>query len=80
MIPLPTIAGTRREFLRGAFCGFGSMALASLVRADGLRAAAVDPLAPKPPHLPAAKAKAVIFLFMAGGAPAISKPSTPSRS
>ncbi len=57
----------RREFVRDAFCGFGSIAMASLLRQEQLRAASTNPLAPKPPHLPVAKAKAVIFLFMAGG-------------
>src|SRR5690606_21296372 len=57
---------TRRDFLRDSFCGFGSLALASLLN-DELAAAPKDPLAPKPPHLPDPKAKAVIFLFMAGG-------------
>src|SRR4051812_43564720 len=55
---------TRREFVRDAFCGFGGLALASLLHEERARA---NPLAPKPPHLPTAKAKAVIFLFMAGG-------------
>jgi len=57
----------RRAFLRDAFCGFGTLALASLLHEDRLRAAAANPLAPKTPHLPHAKAKSVIFLFMAGG-------------
>ena len=57
----------RRAFLRDSFCGFGTLALASLLRDEALCAAAADPLAPKPPHLPDARAKAVIFLFMAGG-------------
>ncbi len=56
----------RRAFLRDAFCGFGTLALTSLLHQDRARAAA-NPLAPKAPHLPTAKAKAVIFLFMAGG-------------
>jgi hypothetical protein len=56
---------TRREFLRDAFGGFGTLALAGLLHQERLRAA--DPLASKPPHLPEAKAKAVVFLFMAGG-------------
>lgn len=56
---------TRREFVEQAFCGFGSLALASLMRVDAARAA--NPLAAKQPHLPEAKAKAAIFLFMAGG-------------
>src|SRR5208337_1603532 len=53
--------------IRDAFCGFGSLALASLLQQEAARAEAVNPLAPKKPHLPDAKAKAVIFLFMAGG-------------
>jgi uncharacterized protein DUF1501 len=57
---------TRREFVRDAFCGFGGLALASLLAQEQSRAAAPNPLAPKPPHQ-AAKAKSVIFLFMAGG-------------
>jgi Protein of unknown function (DUF1501) len=57
---------TRREFVRDAFCGFGGLALASLLHDEAARAGAMDPLAPKPPHLPA-QARAVIFLFMAGG-------------
>ncbi len=56
---------TRREFVRDAFCGFGGLALASLLQREEARAG-VNPLAAKPPHLPA-KARAVIFLFMAGG-------------
>jgi hypothetical protein len=57
----------RRVFLRDAFCGFGTLALTSLLYEDRVRAASANPLAPKPPHLPQAKAKSVIFLFMAGG-------------
>jgi hypothetical protein len=57
----------RRDFLRDSFCGFGSLALLSLLHEESLRAGQADPLAPRPPHLPAPKAKAVIFLFMAGG-------------
>ncbi len=57
---------TRRDFLTNAFCGFGTLALAALL--DGERArAAGNPLSPKPPHLVDPPAKAVIFLFMAGG-------------
>jgi hypothetical protein len=51
----------RREFLTDAFCGIGSLAFASLCEA-----ASKNPLAPKTPGNPA-KAKSVIFLFMAGG-------------
>jgi hypothetical protein len=57
----------RRDFLRDSFCGFGSLALLSLLDEERVRAAPADPLAPKPPHRPGAKAKSVIFLFMAGG-------------
>ncbi len=58
----------RREFLTDAFCGFGSLAFASMTAQEQLRAAASDgnPLAPKAPHMKP-KAKSVIFLFMAGG-------------
>ncbi len=58
---------TRREFIRDAFGGFGTLALAAMLHQEQLRAAGSNPLAPRPPHLPEAKAKAVIFLFMAGG-------------
>jgi hypothetical protein len=49
---------TRREFIRDAFCGFGSLALASLARSGEPRPTARSGEAP---------AKSVIFLFMAGG-------------
>src|SRR5437764_989678 len=61
---------TRRELLADAFGGFGAVALASLLAEDGRgepgRSPGTDPLAPKRPHFEP-KAKAVIFLFMAGG-------------
>jgi hypothetical protein len=57
----------RRDFLRHSCCGFGSLALLSLLHDEHVRAAPADPLAPRPPHLADARAKAVIFLFMAGG-------------
>src|SRR6185436_1079585 len=57
---------TRREFIRDAFCGFGSLALSSLLQEEKLRAAGLNPLAAHAPHLPA-RATSVIFLFMAGG-------------
>ncbi len=56
----------RREFLEDAFCGFGSLACLQMTAADRARAAAINPLSPKKPHKEA-KAKSVIFLFMAGG-------------
>jgi hypothetical protein len=62
---------TRRHLLRRAGLGFGSVALASLLsndaRANEADVNATNPLAPKPPHNPTAKAKAVIWLFMNGG-------------
>ena len=57
----------RREFLTDAFCGFGSLAYASMLHAGS---------AARRPHQSACaeaaaifrpKAKSVIFLFMAGG-------------
>ncbi len=54
----------RRQFLRRAACGFGGLALNAML-AETARAAA-NPLAPVLPQFPA-KAKRVIFLFMAGG-------------
>ena len=66
-------AGSRREFLWQMGAGFAGLALTALLDGDGFFtrnaiAAAPDlnPLAPKPPHLPA-KAKSCIFLFMYGG-------------
>ncbi|MCU0880167.1 MAG: DUF1501 domain-containing protein [Pirellulaceae bacterium] len=57
----------RRWFLRDCAVGLGAAALAELAgtRSASASPAAVDPLAPKPPHF-AARAKNVIFLFMAG--------------
>ena len=57
---------TRRQFIRDSFCGFGGMALASMLSDEAAEAGAANPLAAKTPHHPA-KAKSVIFLFMAGG-------------
>lgn len=72
-----TLGQTRRDLLQNAWCGFGSLALASLLARDASMAMAADPpssnarppnpLAPKPPQIDSAKAKSVIFLFMAGG-------------
>lgn len=66
----------RRDFFRSSFCGFGSLALAAMLRDERIRAA--DGMADGTPDgtadgatgprgtLPR-KAKSVIFLFMAGG-------------
>lgn len=61
------ITRNRREFLTDAFCGFGSLAVGAMMQRE-MQAASVNPLAAKPPQVPEnAKAKSVIFLFMAGG-------------
>lgn len=63
---------TRRHFFGQCSIGLGSVALASLLDEKGLgveadsQSQANNPLAPKATHFPA-KAKNVIFLFMAGG-------------
>jgi len=67
MNPLQDI--TRRHFFSRCGMGLGSLALASLL--DGQKAFGEglklnNPLAPKQPHFKA-KAKNIIFLFMAGG-------------
>ncbi|MGH9660440.1 MAG: DUF1501 domain-containing protein, partial [Bryobacteraceae bacterium] len=59
------LARTRRYFFRDCGVGVGRIALASLLAAPA-RAAARNPMAPKPPHF-APKARSVIYLFMAGG-------------
>src|SRR5712692_9107151 len=66
---------TRRAFLRHAGFGFGTIALAALLREQGLLSnlaegaeprPVLNPLAPKkPPHR--ARAQNIIFLFMSGG-------------
>src|SRR6516165_10242154 len=68
----PLLAVTRRHFFRDCGVGLGAMALGSLLAREVAPPRGADatplagPLAPKKPHF-AAKAKAVIFLFMAGG-------------
>ncbi len=65
---LPGVLPSRREVLRRAGAGFGSVALAALL-ADEASADAptpANPLSPRPPHFPG-RAKRVIFLFMPGG-------------
>ena len=56
---------TRREFVRDACCGFGGLALAALLHQDA-RAGTANKVAAREPHFPA-RARSVIFLFMAGG-------------
>jgi hypothetical protein len=61
---------TRRHFFRECGLGVGKIALASLLAEGRLLARdrndLASPLAPRSPHFPA-KAKNVIYLFMAGG-------------
>src|SRR5215467_6825722 len=62
------LAKNRREFLTDCCCGAGALAIASMMAETQARAARYNPLAPKPPHMPEkARAKAFIFLYMAGG-------------
>src|SRR5687767_6218790 len=56
---------TRRWFFRDCAVGLGAIALGQLLRQTGYAADLLNPFAPKQPHY-AAKAKRVIFLFMAG--------------
>src|SRR5271170_4241620 len=60
-----TLARTRRHFFRDCGVGVGAMALGSLLARDAAAKERTDPLAPKKPHF-VPKAKAVIYLFMAG--------------
>jgi hypothetical protein len=63
----PVLQQTRRHFFHDCALGLGSVALSSLLCDQSTHAAtAVNPLAPRPTHFPA-KAKSIIFLFMAGG-------------
>ncbi len=55
---------SRRHFLQTTACGFGSVALNALLAEQA--SARSNPLVPHRSHFPA-KAKRVIFLFMAGG-------------
>jgi hypothetical protein len=56
---------TRRHFFRECGAGVGRAALGAML-ARAMPAAPRNPMAPKPTHFPA-KAKSVIYLFMAGG-------------
>ena len=57
-------AVTRRHFFRQAGFGIGGAALSSLIN-KSLAGSTANPLAPKPPLFPA-KARSIIYLFMAG--------------
>src|SRR6516165_5815728 len=68
----PLLVRTRRHFFRDCGVGLGAMALGSLLGGETGAAElnrtvkSTNPLAPKKPHF-TPKAKAVVFLFMAGG-------------
>ncbi len=58
---------TRRHMLRESACGFGNLALLSLLQPSAVADAVnAGPLESKSPHFPAT-AKRIIFLFMHGG-------------
>jgi hypothetical protein len=57
---------SRRRLIRNAFCGFGGVALASLLHDEAANVQAASPLKPKAATHPP-RARNVIFLFMAGG-------------
>src|SRR5689334_22823423 len=70
--PREIIGTTRRNFLATSASGIGTLAVASLLRQNGLLgaealsgAAPENPLAPRPPHF-APKAKNCICIFMEG--------------
>jgi len=65
-----TLARTRRHFFRDCGVGVGALALNTMLArecrgAEALPSSRKDPLAPRKPHF-TPKAKAVIYLFMAG--------------
>ena len=66
-LPDPLLDLTRRHFFGRCGLGLGSMALSSLLgRGVASASSGANPLAARPGHFPA-KAKSVIYLFMAGG-------------
>ncbi|MBM3902994.1 MAG: DUF1501 domain-containing protein [Verrucomicrobia bacterium] len=68
MIPSTLHLPARRGFLRSLVGGSTLLPglVSELLAEDSRRGAAIDPLAPHPPHF-APKAKRVIFLYMSGG-------------
>src|SRR6478736_2439770 len=57
---------SRRDVLRRATLGFGSLAVADLLSRTSLAANAASALAPRVTHFPA-RAKRVIYIFLDGG-------------
>ncbi len=62
----PAHRASRRRMLQDACCGFGGLALNTMLASDDVRAEGRASLSPLPAHSQA-RAKSVIFLFMAGG-------------
>jgi hypothetical protein len=56
---------SRREFFTQAGSGLAAIALAAMLDQDGYAATAIDPLAPKKPHI-TPRAKSIIWCFMEG--------------
>src|SRR5688572_30394485 len=69
MSPQDIIQLTRRDFLATSASGIGALALASLLKSEGLLAAEADktitPLLPREPHFKP-KARNCIFVYMEG--------------
>jgi Protein of unknown function (DUF1501) len=63
---IPSPLPTRRQWLREAGAGFGSLALAAMLADEARATPPGTPLTPRKPHFPA-RAQRVIFLFMPGG-------------
>ena len=76
-------AVTRRHFFRSGGLGFGAIALGALRaregRADGVATPPANPLAARPPMLPA-KATRVIYIHLAGSPSQIDRRCSASRS
>ena len=64
----PLALPERRQFLKQAGLGFGSLALASMLHQETSAAPStiIDPLALREPHFPG-RVKSIIWLFMTGG-------------
>jgi hypothetical protein len=62
----PLLMQTRRHFFQECALGLGSLALTSLLNEGRAAEPLTNPLAPRAGHFPA-KARSVIYLFMAGG-------------
>jgi hypothetical protein len=63
---LPAALLSRRQMLRRAGAGFGSLALAALLADEATAQPSANLLTPRAPHFPP-RAKRVIYLFMPGG-------------